>query len=223
MAFNADTTETFHDDFKAVVTAIFDQSRDDYIKLQHPSYRREKYLFEDFLNSVAMFFDPSFEFEHLVDEDGQQMNLRSMVDVLLDGYGRKYKSVQDYLIKASKDFWENKKMAVVDSPSTIQIDGHVYFVEHSDSARDDEVDGYSIDLENKVINLNRNTDDSVNQELFVQALIQLIFHHEEINISREKLRAIGRALFRLLKMNDCFTGSGYSAPTPVAVSISEHE
>lgn len=219
---NSNIRDDNPDDFKAITNAIFTQGLDDYTKLQHPAYRREKYLFEDFLTAVAMFFDPSYEFAHIQDQEGQDLNLQSMVDILLDGYGHKYKSAQEYLIKTSREFWEKKNMTVIEIPSTVQIDGHVYFVEHTDTAREDHDLGFDIDFGEKIIFLDRRGADTVNQELLVLALMTLVFHHEGITISGEKLRALGRAWFRMLKMNDCFTGVGYEAPV-APVKILEEE
>lgn len=203
--------ETFPDDFAHLVKIVFEQAVDDYIKLQHPSNRVEKYLFEDWLGAVALFFDPTVELSYMLDEADRPMTLKSMIGVLLGGDDRHCRALQHYLVRESHSFWEHKYVRTIHIPATVQLNGHVYFVEHSDSVKADSKDGYDIDYDNKVIHLDRTADDSDNEELLTIAMMELMIRHEEVRLSRDSIRALGRTFFRLLKMNDCFNNHSYSA------------
>ena len=43
-------------DYKKIVAAIIDQSMDEYVKLQHPKYRKKKIHYESFATSIDIFF-----------------------------------------------------------------------------------------------------------------------------------------------------------------------
>ena len=183
------------EDYKILLHKILAQAIEDYIKLQHPSFRDKKYLQEAFEASVDMFFDSEYRFLFLKNELGEDMSLRDMVGILIDNSSADMQKLRDYVIEEARIFWETKIMRIVYVPDSFIYDGHVYDVQHTDSEP-------SIDYEKKIIVLNKKLD-SESEELFLKLSIEVLCHHE--GIKKKLADKLGRALFRMLKINSCFT------------------
>lgn len=190
-------------DFKRLLEAILRQGMDDYIKLQHPRARVKKYMEEAFLEAADMLFDPTYQFLHLKNEMGDEMHLQDVLEVILGIENLSPKDLQEKVIDMSKEFWMKKQLQVIKIPECVVLDGHVYSV-----FNDQDVEGHYIDLANKTIFLDKNSEDSTNQEEFCKMLVELACHHEELKMRAVDLDRLGRCVFRLLRMNDCFTGTG---------------
>ena len=61
---------TAREDWETLLMAILTQAMNDYVKLQHPKYRKKKYLQDAFDSAVKMLFDDTFEFMYLKNEYG---------------------------------------------------------------------------------------------------------------------------------------------------------
>lgn len=197
----SNNTTEIEEQYKTLLMAILKQAMDDYIKLQHPKYRRKKYLQEAFDAAVAMFFDDTYEFLYLKNQEGDYMSLKDLLGYFINNRRMEIKDLQQHLIKESKIFWENKLINVIDIPESYIYDGHVYSVLHTDE------DDYSIDFVSKVIEINKDSSNSDNQELFIKAAIEIMLYHEDIPISGKNLQKLYRGFYRMIKVNSCFLAS----------------
>lgn len=187
------------EDYKILLHHILSQAMDDYIKLQHPKFRSKKYLQEAFNSAVDLLFDSNYRFLYLKNEMGEEMSLKDMVAFLLDNNRIEIDRLKQHVIDSSRKFWETKIIHTLYIPATFVYDGHVYIVHHTDDSPD------SIDFDNKKIILNqRRTSES--EERFMQLALQVALHHEELKVDNEMAKKIGKAIFKMLKINSCFTG-----------------
>ena len=195
-------------DYLTVLGAIFRQAIDDYIKLQHPRYRHKIYLQEAFDDAVDMLFDKHYRFLYLKNEEGEDMSLRDMLANLLSNKNTDVNKLKNYAIEESIKFWETKLIRTIYIPSTIIIDGHVYRVEHTDSP------DWEIDFKEKIVRTDK-TEDQEHEARFIEAITAVMAYHADIKIKQDDLEALGKTLFRTLKMNTCFTGD-YMSNLPTA-------
>jgi hypothetical protein len=137
---------------------------------------------------------------HLTNDMGEEMNLKDMITQLLDDDRANLDKMKSHVIEEARTFWETKLVKTLYIPKSFIYDGHVYAVEHTE-----ELDP-KIDFEKKVITLNRKEEDSENQERFVLVALQVMLYHEDIGISQKNIETLGKALFRMLRINSCFTG-----------------
>ncbi len=194
-------TEIFDpEDWKTLLRAILRQAMDDYVKLQHPSFRKKKYLQEAFDNAVAMVFDESFRFKApgLNNDDGDDMSFQDFCQELMSNRVN-LDSMRQYLIQDAKEFWENKEIKTLYIPESFIYDGHVYSIFHSEEEP-------TIDFEDKLIYCNKRATNSDNQLEFMKLATQVMLYHEELAMKGADVEQLGKALFRMLKVNSCFTG-----------------
>jgi len=186
--------------YKSLLNAILKQAMDDYIKLQHPKFRTKKYLQEAFDSAVQLFFDGDFKFLHIENDEGGSMSLKDLVTTLLEDDRADVKKLKEHLVSEATSFWETKLVRTLYIPDSFIYDGHVYMVKHTDDP-----DPY-VDFDTKEIYINKHND-SENELKFVQISLKVLFYHEEIASTPKKIEQLGKALFRMLKINSCFTGS----------------
>lgn len=187
------------EDWKILLQAILRQGVDDYVKLQHPKHRRKKYLHEEFMNSVDMFFDPEYRFSLLKNDEEQDMSIEDLVSTIADNDIFDMKTLQNWVVAEADTYWSTKNMPIMRIPDTIQVFGHIYEVEH----REDEED-YELDLDIKKVYLNKSNEFPVFQKIFLIAVLQIICHHKELKISVTNLRNLASGLHTVLTMNECF-------------------
>jgi hypothetical protein len=187
-------------DWKILLNAVLRQAIDDYIKLQHPKFRKKKYLQEAFDSAVNMFFDSDFQFLHIKDPEGNFMSLKELASSILEDDRLDMEKIKIHVVSEARDFWETKMINTIYIPSTFIYDGHVYHVHHTDE------DDTHIDLDKKIITLNKQTENSDNQQRFIETVIKLICYHEDIAISQKNIAKIGKGIFKMLRINSCFSG-----------------
>lgn len=187
------------EDYKTILRGVFKQAIEDYIKLQHPKYRKKAYLQEAFLDAVDMFFDPSYEFSHLIDEDGERMDLTSFIAFIRENDLFDLDRLKDWLVNESIIFWGEKNMDTVKVPTEIPIEGVVYHIHQKD------VPTYQVDYESREIFLNLKADMDA-QSNFVCAVLEICAYHEGSRYKVSALRDLGKIWFRTLKVNNCFKG-----------------
>ncbi len=187
-------------DWKILLNAILRQAIDDYIKLQHPKFRKKKYLQEAFDSAVDMFFDSEFKFLHVKDPEGDFMSLKDLVSSILEDDRMEMDKIKTHVVKEARSFWETKMVNTLYIPDSLIYDGHVYSVEHS--TEEDAI----IDLDLKVISINKDIKDSENQQRFIEAAVKVICYHEDIAISQKNIDKIGKGIFKMLRINSCFSG-----------------
>jgi len=188
-------------DYRNLLQAILKQAMNDYTKLQHPKLRRKKYLEEAFSNAVDMFFDSDYMLLHLQNGDGSFMSLEDFLKEALNTDRINIEKLKEHVVKESRAFWETKLLNTIYIPDNIIYDGHVYGIMHSTECEDP-----ILDLDSKTITLNKNHENSENQEKFLVSLIKVALYHEDIAISHSKIEKIGKSIFKLLRMNACFIG-----------------
>lgn len=189
-----------HHDFGKLLAAIIRQALDDYIKLQHPKYRKKKYLIEAYEQAVDMFFDDDYRFLAIQNDDGDDMSLRDMVQAALKSNRVDIQKIRDHAINQAVEFWDQKQIKTIEIPESLQINGHVYRVQHHDEP------GYVVDYNNKVLTLNKQPG-SENEECLVAAAFEIMLYHEDIAIKKVSLKRMSKAWFRTLKINNCFVGA----------------
>lgn len=188
-----------HHDFGKLLSAIIRQALDDYIKLQHPKYRQKKYLIEAWDQAVDMFFDDEYRFLAIQNDDGDDMSLRDMVKTALKSDRADIQKLRDYAIQEALEFWDNKDIKTLDIPETVQVSGHVYKVRHTEDSN------YVIDFTEKILTLDKRPGIH-NEERFINAVFEIMMYYEEIPIKKTNMKSMSKAWFRMLKVNNCFTG-----------------
>ena len=187
-------------DWKILLNAILRQAVDDYVKLQHPKFRKKKYMQEAFDSAVDMFFDSEFRLLHLKNDDGEFMSLKEMITSILEDDRLEMDKMKEHVVNEARSFWETKLVNTIYIPESFIYDGHVYSVLHSDE------EDVAIDFDLKTITLNKNIKDSENQQRFVESAVKVICHHEDLTISRVNLDKVGKGVFKMLRINSCFSG-----------------
>ncbi len=189
------------EEYRTLLLAIIRQAMDDYIKLQHPKYRRKKYLQEAFDSAIGVFFDSSYRFLYLKNDDGESMSIENLLSHFISSGKMDLETLRNHVITEAKLFWENKLLNVIDIPESFIYDGHVYSTFHTDE------EDYQINYEKKAILLNKDSSNSENQQNFIKAAVEIMLYHEEIPMSKTKIENLGRAFFRMIKVNSCFLES----------------
>lgn len=189
-------------EYKRLLLAILRKGMDDYVKLQHPRYRKKKYLQDAFESSIAMFFDDSYRFLHLKNEDGEEMSLADLLSWFITEKNMDIETLRTHLIQDAKVFWENKLLNAIDIPDSFIYDGHAYSIIHSEVSGD-----YDIDYEAKEIFLNQDSDNSDNQEIFVHAATEVMLYHEDIRLPKKEIPQLGKAFYKMIRVNSCFIES----------------
>lgn len=184
-----------HEDHRKLMSAILRQAMDDYVKMQHPRYRRRKYEREAFWSARDLLWDDQFELD-ITDEEGDPMTLRTLAMAASDRENVDLERLRSYLIEQSVTYWSEKKVKTVDIPEDVVIEGHAYSVEQAASP--------SICFDTKTIRLDKQGPTA--EEQFMQLMIELSCHHGEIRTSAKARRELGKVLYRLLRINSCFTG-----------------
>lgn len=186
------------EDYRRLLEAILRQAIDDYIKLQHPKFRTKKYLEEAFESAVDLFFDSEYRILNVKNESGEDMSLQDLVQEMMESDKDQIEKIKNYVIQEAKTYWETKLIQTIEIPNTIIFDGHVYTVFHSE-------DEAEVDYDEKIIFCDR-SGSSEAQERFCQLLTEIVAYHEDLVVSQKALERLGKGVFRMLRMNSCFTG-----------------
>jgi len=187
--------EITQEDHRKLMSAILRQTIDDYIKMQHPRYRRRKYEREAFWSARDLLWDDDCVL-NIQDAEGLDMNLSSLCEAASDRDNVDIKNLRKYLIKQSQEYWKEKPVKTVEIPEDVVIEGHAYQVQQAEDTE--------IDFENKIILLDKLSPTA--EEEFMRAMVDLTCHHGEIKTSGKARKELGKALYRLLRINSCFTG-----------------
>ena len=183
-----------HEDHRKLMSAILRQAMDDYIKMQHPRYRRRKYEREAFWSARDLLWDEECELD-ITDEEHDPLTLKTLAMAASDRENVDLNRLRSYLIEQSIKYWDEKKVKTVEIPEDVVIEGHAYIVQHSNES--------NIDFDAKVIYLDKRGPTA--EEQFMQLMIDLSCHHGEIRTSAKARRELGKVLYRLLRINSCFT------------------
>ena len=119
------------EDYKRIMSAILRQAIDDYIKMQHPRYRRRKYEKEAFWSACNLLWDDNHILQ-IEDDEGNPMNLRALAKGAANRENVDLKKLRQYLLSESVIYWNEKKMKTVTIPEDIVVEGHAYQIHHID-------------------------------------------------------------------------------------------
>jgi hypothetical protein len=193
-----DSTDFFaEDDFKKLIKAVFESSLVDYIKLQHSKNRNKKFLEESFKNSVDMFFDKTYRFQHFQDLDTltRDLSFLELMECILDRKNIDINKVHSHIIQESTDYWWNKNFHNLDVPATITIGGIVWTIKNSPN-------NPFIDYENKRIYSSTNKIDS--DKSFLTLCLKIMIQEANINLSDEEFNKFFKLFYLFLKVNSPF-------------------
>lgn len=182
---------------QAIMSAILRQAIDDYIKLQHPTRRQKKYEQEAFWSANDLLWDSEYRLLEPIGDNGEGISLRELCMLASARENVSLKSLRHYLVTEAKHYWSSKEMRTISIPDDIVLEGHVYYVRNGQST--------SIDYEEKVIVINKQSPNA-EQEL-MEAVVEIACYHTEVRTSTVARKEISAALFRALKVNNCFVGS----------------
>lgn len=184
------------DDYKKLIKSVIDYSVTNYIKLQHPLNRKTKSNLQDFLLTLAIFYDEEYSFQHFVDLDTQEpMSTKDMISFLMDGASVSMKNTQNYIIKESINYWWEKNFHDIKIPTTFTVTGKVYRVINSTSTK-------FVDYENLRIYIpikQKNSD-----RIFFKFILQILLKELNINLETEKFDELAKFFYLLLKVNNAF-------------------
>lgn len=183
------------EDYKKLLISVLNQAIDDYIKLQHPSYRRKTYMQEAFLNAVDMFFDETYQLEAFTDEECEHLTLNKLITEALGIESPDIENFQNHIIKTTRDFWYSNRAKTIYIPDTISIEGHVFDIKQSNNT--------NIDIENKTILLPKEINIE-NEENFLKTVLKTAYLITKTDISDTDLENQSKILFNLFKVNDSF-------------------
>ena len=185
------------DDLKKLIRAVFESSLVDYIKLQHSKNRNKKFLEESFKNSVDMFFDKTYRFEHFQDLETQtkHLNFLELMECMLDRKDIDINKVHSHISKESIDYWWNKNFHNLDVPSNITINGIVWTIKNSPN-------NSFVDYENKRIYSSTSKVDS--DKNFLKLCLQIMLQEAEITLPDEEFKKFFKLFYLFLKVNSPF-------------------
>lgn len=185
-----------------LLSEVLHQILDDYVKLTHPKTRKDKYLYEYYLMAVDAIFDPEYRFlamKSLIEND--YLSLKEMLAIVLENdYVNESHilKLQEWVAKETIRFWTEKKMPnhpVLYIPDTICVDGLVFDIFH-----DEDIKKFRVDMDDKVIHMNKTSQYAQNHLLEVLIYIDVL--RKDINMSSKLVSEIASGLFVNLKMND---------------------
>jgi len=187
------------EDYKRLLFAIIRQASDDYIKLQHPKFRNKKYLQEAFSSAVELFFDPSYRLLHLKDNFDDDLSLKDLVSHLMDDDRSDLQLLQKHLIQQADQFWNQKYMRTIEIPENFIYAGHVYSVYHFRKKKPE------VDFQKKEIYINKKIPSS--EKDFLSIALLVVSKHEDMDKELLPMKnKLSESLFKMLKVNSCFTG-----------------
>ena len=185
------------DDLKRLLKAVFEASLVDYIKLQHSKNRNKKFLEESFKNSVAMFFDKTFTFQHFQDLETQTKDLTflELLESFLDTTNLDIKNIHSHISQESISYWWDKNFHNLEVPETITISGIVWTVINSPN-------NAFIDYENKRIYCSMNQINS--DKAFFKFCLKIMCENSNISLEDEIFDNFFKIFYFFLKINSPF-------------------
>lgn len=185
------------DDYKRLLKAVFDSAMVDYIKLQHSNNRNKKFLEESFKNSVDMFFDNSYRFEHFQDTKTQTKNLsfKQFMECYLDTTNINIKKIQNHIQEESIAYWWDKNFHNLEVPDRITIAGSVWTIINSPNNQ-------YYDLENRRIYCSKDKIDS--DKDFLKICLKILCQFSNIKMQDEHFELFFKMFYLFLKINSPF-------------------
>ena len=99
----------FHDiasnkDYLKIIKAVLDSAAVDYVKLQHPANRKKKSLKQSYIDSVEIYFNENFRFEHFTDPTNEDYHFstKELLSFLLGTNKINLQGIQQHLISEAR-------------------------------------------------------------------------------------------------------------------------
>jgi hypothetical protein len=192
-------------DLRTLLIGIVNQALEDYQKLQHPTNRVKKYLQEDYLTAFDFLFDDEFELAYLPNGTNGNMSVHELLCEVLDTDSPNIEMLRNYAVKTTKEYWEGRKLAVLDHiPDTVCVSGRTFNVHHA------YITGYDIDIDENTITLDKENSEE-NQKNFLQAMLEAILLLQDLEFKRSILKVLAKDLHWVLKVNNCFSYAGVAS------------
>lgn len=182
-------------DYRKLLQNLLMQAVDDYIKLQHPAYRRKTYLEEAFLSAVDMFFDAEYQFSNFKTNENTYMALKDLVSEALQTEDPDIEKFKANLIEKTKDFWHEHRAKTIYILDFVSIEGHTFETKHF------EIESFEVDWDNKIIMLNK-LPCFENEKTFMRAITHVALELNEMDRSYEDTLKLSGIFFNLFKTND---------------------
>ena len=184
-------------DYKKLIKAMFDSALVDYTKLQNSKNRHKKYLEESFQNSIDMFFNPTFIFEHFLDADTQTKNLNfeQLLCYLLNTNKVDMTHIHNHIAEESMSYWWDKNFHDLAVPSKITIHGIVWTVVNSPNNSYIDYTTKRIYCPKKAILADRN---------FISLCLKIMLDSIEVELDDNSVGLLSKTLYLFLKINSPF-------------------
>lgn len=182
------------EDFNKILYAILDSCATNYTKLQHPLNRCKSYHLEDFANSIELFFNPEFTFEHLRNPPDFETRMTGYDFFSYLGYTTKvdYNIIQSAVVNASIDYWWEKKFHKMPILKVFTVCGYVWTSHESKQL--------TIDYDSRRLYIPKQND-----KMFYDAVLKIIKHYHPIDIKEEDFESFSKYIYLFLKINNAFS------------------
>jgi hypothetical protein len=184
-------------DYLKIIKAVLDSAAVDYVKLQHPANRKKKSLKQSYIDSIDIYFDKNFKFEHFTDPTNENYHFSTveLLTFLLGTHKIDMKSMQDQLINEAISYWWEKNFHDMSIPNTIVLAGKVYNISHVSKKP-------FIDYENNIIHCS--TSKKGADRIFFKLCFQIILKESNIDLSKEQFDEFTKMFYLFLKVNAAF-------------------
>jgi hypothetical protein len=185
------------EDLNKLAVQVFRQALEDYIHLQHPLTRSKKYVYESFLSSIDMFWDPDFRLDLFLDDNNEPMNLESFLKLASDRSNLDLESFTKYIQEQSEIYWRDKYVNTITIPDVMMVCNVPYDISHI------EEDTFRVDYDSRTLFLDKRPTET-NHVRFCTAIMEIICFHEDLRVAKAAQKSLGNRFYNTLKMNNSF-------------------
>lgn len=189
------------EDTQKLARAILSQALNDYLILSPPSARKKKYLYENYLDVVDLFWDPTYVLDSFEDEDGQPLTLVELLKLAADRDNVSLESFHKYLHSSLEEFWATKELQMK-IPQIVTICSKPFYIVQDDTL--ELPNAWSVDYEQNIIALNCKHKEN-NNIFFFAALFEIICYYNDLKISVVARRTLAKEFLTALKANELFS------------------
>lgn len=184
-------------DYLKLIKAVLDSAAVDYVKLQHPKNRTKKSAKISYANSVAIFFNEEFRFEHFVHplDETYHFSTKELLSALLSTNKIDLKPIQDELIEEAISYWWEKNFHDMSIPNTISLAGKVFTVVQTSEKP-------FINYQDNSIHCNKTKRGA--DRIFFQLCLDIILNETGIELSKKQKTDLFKLFYLFLKVNSAF-------------------
>lgn len=180
-------------DFYKLLSAIADSSAVNYTKLQHPKNRTKKYHIEDLANSVEIFFNPEYLFEHLKMPPyfEERMTGKQFLSLVNNGANPDYSLIQKTIVSNAIDYWWTKKFHSLPIIKVFSVCGYVWTSHESKTP--------SVNYELRKIYHKKNDD-----KFFYTSILDIFNYYLKLELTSSQNKLLKKHFYLFLKVNSAF-------------------